>query len=63
MKIERIDSDRKVDKEVEKIMINIDGHRYTLTEGHGLLHIHAHRDRLVIMPGCANEVLMDTVDT
>lgn len=63
MKIERIDSDRKVNKEVEKIMVNIDGHRYTLTESHGLLHIHAHRDRIVILPGCTNQVMLDTQDT
>lgn len=63
MKIERIDGDRNVNKDIEKVMINVNGHRYTLTEEFGQLRIHAHRDRVMIYPASSNELIVDSHDT
>ena len=57
MKIKRIDSDR-TEKEVERIEIEIDGIKYTLTHRFGELKIHSHSDAVFLIPCCANEVVV-----
>ena len=58
MKIKRIDSDR-TEKEVERIEIEIDGIKYTLTDRFGELKVHAHSDAIFMIPCCANEVVIE----
>ena len=57
MKIKRIDSDR-TEKEVERIEIEIDGIKYTLTDRFGELKIHSQSDEIIVKPCCANEVVV-----
>ena len=54
--INRINSERNLNRTVERIEISIDGARYTLTDKFGTLRIHAHGEALIVEPACANEV-------
>lgn len=63
MKISRINNEKNLEKEVDRIQININGKRFTLTESFGELHIHAHSDCINVKPCCANEIKIDSYDT
>ena len=54
--INRINGERELNKQVERIEISIDGVKYTLTDRCGTLRIHAHDGALIVEPACANEV-------
>lgn len=56
MKIVRIDSDRLINQDIERIEIEIGEDKYTLTNRHGELKIHAHDGCIVVNPLCANEI-------
>jgi uncharacterized protein (UPF0335 family) len=57
MLIKRIDSNRDV-QEVERLEIEINGIKYTITDRYGEMKIHAHSEELLIKPCCANEVII-----
>ena len=54
--INRINSERELNKQVERIEISIDGVQYTLTDKFGTLGIRARDDALIVEPMCTNEV-------
>ena len=56
MKLERIDGEKKMGQPVERIEIIIGDEKYTITERHGKLNIHAHSDSLTVSPCCANQI-------
>lgn len=60
MKLKRIDSDREV-KDFQRMEIDINGIKYTLTERFGKLQIHAHSEELTVFPLCANEICVEGI--
>ena len=54
MIIERIDSDRDVNKKAERVVLVVGGKRITLTEVGGELNIHADCDDLMVSCGSRN---------
>jgi hypothetical protein len=62
MKILRINSNREVQENIERIVIEIDDKKYTITPRFGKLNIHSHQDDIAVYPGCANELDIDSTN-
>ena len=62
MKILRINSNREVQENVERIVIEIDDKTYTITPRFGKLRIHSHQDDIAVYPGYANELDIDSTE-
>jgi hypothetical protein len=45
----------------DKVKIEIDGKKYTITERFGRLNIHSHQDNISVHPCVANEVDIDSI--
>ncbi len=65
MELNRIDNDRNLRKDVKTISVCTKTHRnFTITEDcDGELRVHAHRDRIIVIPACGNEVLINSCDS
>jgi hypothetical protein len=62
IEINRIGSDRKVFQSVERIGFAVNGIDYLISSEFGELKIHAKHHKLVIKPGCANEITISGVE-
>lgn len=60
MLLKRIDSARNV-QEVNRLEIEISGIKYTITDHHGEMKIHAHSEEVLVKPCCANEVVIQGI--
>jgi len=60
LKITRIDSEYDIGRPVERIQLSAGGKLFTITEEFGQLRIHSHGRDIIIRPGCANEVTIDS---
>ena len=60
MKLERIDGDKEVNKEFQRLSFTHNGEKYTITpEMRGFrIHKHSIDDGLIIIPGCNNEIIV-----
>ena len=56
MILNRVDGEKKLNKEVETLDIKVNGKRFRLTERFGKLRIHASDGYIEINPCCANEI-------
>jgi len=55
MKILRVDTNREI-LDAERIEIEVDGTKYSLTEQFGKLRIHSHDDFINVHPGSCNVI-------
>ena len=63
MKITRIDKDRDIEQNVDRIQLDICGKRFTLSEEFGELTINCHSDSIAVKPCYGNEIKLIVLDS
>jgi len=57
LKVLRIDSEREMDRDVERIEVEVNDSQFTLTATPDVrLNVHAHCDELLVCPGTKNVI-------
>lgn len=62
MNINRVKNDKSLIEDVERVELEIEGTRYTITEEFGRMAIHVHGSKLDVMPSCANQITVKGYD-
>ncbi len=62
MILDRVEDTTNISETVDKIVFWVDGNKYTLTESHNRINVHAHEGGIRIQPGCKNEIYLWSED-